>query len=125
MRNEPNLRAEKFKRDCPEYYGPKTPPGVNWGYFEIPKPSGLLRIISSGTPDPDQPQWEHVSVSLANRCPTWEEMCAVKDIFWKEDETVIQFHPRRLNYVNRMPYCLHLWRKVGLEEHELPPSGCV
>lgn len=37
--------------------------------------------------------WEHVSVSLNNRCPTWEEMCMVKDIFWGEDECVIQFHP--------------------------------
>lgn len=37
--------------------------------------------------------WEHVSVSLSNRCPTWEEMCMVKDIFWGEDECVIQFHP--------------------------------
>ena len=25
--------------------------------------------------------WEHVSVSLRNRCPTWDEMCLVKDIF--------------------------------------------
>lgn len=38
--------------------------------------------------------WEHVSVSLSNRCPTWEEMCMVKDIFWGEDECVIQFRPR-------------------------------
>lgn len=26
--------------------------------------------------------WEHVSVCPANRTPTWEEMCQVKDIFW-------------------------------------------
>ena len=25
--------------------------------------------------------WEHVSVSLQNRCPTWDEMCRIKDIF--------------------------------------------
>lgn len=29
--------------------------------------------------------WEHVSVSLRNRCPTWDEMCLVKDIFWRDD----------------------------------------
>ncbi len=24
--------------------------------------------------------WEHVSVSLPRRCPTWDEMCLIKDI---------------------------------------------
>ena len=68
--------------------------------------------------------WEHVSVSLARRCPTWEEMCMVKDIFWGEEECVVQFHPPRSEYVNRHPYCLHLWKKIG-EEYETPPKEYV
>ncbi|MEZ3438614.1 MAG: hypothetical protein K1W18_07020 [Oscillospiraceae bacterium] len=68
--------------------------------------------------------WEHVSVSFSTRCPTWEEMCKVKDMFWNEDECVIQYHPPKSEYVNNHPYCLHLWRKCG-ENFELPPKYYV
>lgn len=68
--------------------------------------------------------WEHVSVSYPNRCPTWEEMCRVKDIFWNDHECVVQFHPPKSDYVNNHPYCLHLWRKQG-ESFELPPKEFV
>lgn len=66
--------------------------------------------------------WDHVSVSLnkvvnrkreyVERCPTWEEMCHVKDIFWSKDETVVQFHPAEKDYKNCHPYCLHLWKSL-------------
>jgi len=120
MRNEPNLRIEQYRvQNNP--VGPSEP-GKNWGWFEIPRLGGLLRVMSSGTDTITG--WDHVSVSLRNRCPTWEEMCFVKDLFWREDETVVQFHPKKSKYVNKMQYCLHLWRKIG-EEHELPPDRCV
>lgn len=68
--------------------------------------------------------WEHVSVSLRDRCPTWEEMCYIKSVFWDTEDTVIQFHPPESEYVNNHPYCLHLWRKIG-QEAELPPRELV
>ena len=64
--------------------------------------------------------WEHVRVALLSRCPTWEEMCMVKDIFWNEDECAVQFHPPKSEYVNCHPHCLHLWKKIGVE-YETPP----
>jgi hypothetical protein len=57
--------------------------------------------------------WEHVSVSLPNRCPTWPEICLVKDMFWPEDQAVVQYHPRTSEYVNWHPFCLHLWRPIN------------
>lgn len=69
-------------------------------------------------------EWEHVSVSYNNRCPTWDEMCMVKDMFFYETECAIQFHPVKKDYVNIHPYCLHLWRKAT-SEFELPPKECV
>ena len=54
--------------------------------------------------------WDHVSVSLHNRCPTWDEMCAVKDIFFYPDECCVEYHPAEINYVNVHPYCLHIWK---------------
>ena len=68
--------------------------------------------------------WEHVSVSLPRRCPTCDEMCLIKDIFWDEEECVVQFHPPRSQYVDTHPYCLHLWKKIG-ETYETPPKEFV
>mgnify|MGYP006874677943 CR=1 FL=1 len=68
--------------------------------------------------------WEHVSVSYRRRTPTWDEMCKVKDMFWNDNETVVQYHPKKSEYKNLHPYCLHLWRKRG-EDFELPPREYV
>ena len=68
--------------------------------------------------------WEHVSVSLPDRCPTWDEMCKIKNKFWCADDAVMQYHPPASEYVNNHPHCLHLWRKCG-ENPELPPSILV
>ena len=68
--------------------------------------------------------WEHVSVSLPHRCLTWEEMCQVKDMFFMDDECVVQYHPPKSEYVNRHPYCLHLWRPLQ-QEMPMPPKGFV
>lgn len=59
--------------------------------------------------------WDHVSVSLANRCPTWEEMCEVKDIFFWPCECCVEYHPAKADYVNLYPYCLHIWRPQDVE----------
>ncbi len=54
--------------------------------------------------------WDHVSVSTRTRCPTWAEMCAVKDLFFRPDECCVEYHPAEADYVNRHPYCLHIWK---------------
>lgn len=66
--------------------------------------------------------WDHVSVSYENRCPTWEEMCKIKDAFFKEEETAIQYHPAKSEYVNLHPYCLHLWRAQSADKQAVLPD---
>jgi len=88
----------------------------NNGAFLIRFRTQDLRVIAS-----DGLGWDHVSVSLEKRNPNWEELCFIKDLFWEEEETVIQFHPKKSEYVNNHPYCLHLW-KNQYEEHQLPPG---
>lgn len=93
------------------YYGTTGTAG-NRGLFRLQRPDGTtLRMLSSGSGDPAF-AWEHVSVSVENkkRCPTWEEMCLVKDFFWDEEEVVMQLHPRKSEYVNCHPFVLHLWK---------------
>ena len=72
----------------------------------------------------DQMDWEHVSISTQGRCPTWEEMCRVKAMFWDEDDCVIQYHPPKSEYVNNHPHCLHLWRPSN-DNVPMPPSIMV
>lgn len=81
------------------------------GIFNIPLPSGETAgvVISNGG------GWEHVSVSIKGRCPRWQEMCFIKQLFWEDEEEVIQYHPKKSEYVNLHPYCLHLWRPIGVE----------
>jgi hypothetical protein len=72
----------------------------------------LYRIIASWGM-----KWEHVSISLPgqNRCPTWLEMCNMKNLFWREDETVIQYHPAKKDYINFHSFVLHLWLPIGVD----------
>lgn len=83
-----------------------------------------LKIIASDGLDGEYEAWEHVSVSLPNRCPTWTEMSLVKSLFWDDTDCVIQFHPPRSEYVNNHDYCLHLWRPI-VQQIPLPPSILV
>lgn len=84
--------------------------GRREGAFVVSYRGQAFHVIASegepGTPF----AWEHVSVSLSRRCPTWEEMCHMKELFWLPEEAVMQLHPPASEYVNRHPYCLHLWR---------------
>lgn len=95
------------------------------GCFIMAGPCGAqLRIIASAGDSREADGWEHVSVSIANRVPNWIEMCFVKDLFWSDDECVVQFHPPRADYVNNHPHCLHMW-KSAKAEFPRPPSWMV
>lgn len=98
-------------------------PEDTYGVFLIPFRSFKLKVLATDGKG-FSPQWEHVSVSLPNRCPNWEEMSFIKDLFWSEEEAVIQIHPPKSEYINNHPHCLHLWRSVDSEQ-PLPPSIMV
>lgn len=104
-----------------------SPNGSLYGYFRVLLDGKKLNVISSGERHGGDPysaeSWEHVSVSLFNRCPTWREMKFVKDLFWRPEELVVQFHPPHSSYVNQYENCLHLW--CSPFAIELPPLKCV
>lgn len=94
-----------------------------YGIFSIPlsPEESAIAIADNGLYDSE---WEHVSVSFSHRCLTWEEMCKIKDMFFFEDEAVMQIHPEKKNYVNFHEYTLHLWRPKT-KEIPLPPPRIV
>lgn len=59
--------------------------------------------------------WDHLSISLPHRCPTWDEMDQAKRLFFKREETAMQLHVPPAEHVNCHPHCLHIWRPHGLE----------
>jgi len=94
-------------------YGSTSQAGNN-GAFLIPLKQGTahhneanFQVVAS-----DGEGWEHVSVGLPKRTPTWEEMCYIKDFFWDKEDCVVQYHPPEANYVNNAKFTLHLWRPV-------------
>ena len=70
--------------------------------------------------------WEHVSVAPYKRniVPSWDDMCMIKDMFFEDNETVVQYHPAKSNYVNVLENCLHLWRPID-RELPVPPMILV
>lgn len=118
-----NLHEIDHYRDrSPEiisYYGSSGDGGT--GVFNLPSPRTqvTLRVIAS-----DGMDWDHVSVSLPNRCPNWTEMEHVKRTFFQEHETAMQLHVPPSDHINRHPYCLHLWRPQKAEIPR-PPAGMV
>lgn len=96
------------------------------GMFQIPIDNKLFCIIASNGMG-----WDHISVTLStldvnpiNRCPKWNEMCIIKEMFFEDDEVVMQLHPKKEDYVNDHPYCLHLW-KPQKQEIPTPPTFMV
>lgn len=68
----------------------------------VPTPLTVIAASDEG--------WDHVSVSAPGRCPTWNEMEAVKRLFFMDDECAMQLHVPPADHINVNPYVLHLWR---------------
>ena len=89
------------------------------GIIQTPLWQGTI-IISNGA------GWEHLSVAPIKKhiIPSWDDMCFIKELFWNDDEAVIQIHPPKDEYVSNKHNCLHLWR-CTYKEMVLPPSCLV
>ena len=103
--------------------------GVFWIPLDRERRCHALCISSTGN---KEIRWEHVSVrviekhnaKLIERVPNWPEMAVIKDMFWKDDECVVQYHPRREDYINHHHCVLHLWRPLDVPI-PMPPKECV
>jgi hypothetical protein len=91
----------------------------NNGAFVVPVGRVYANVIAS-----DGSGWEHVSISIAGRCPTWDEMTKIAAYFWDDTDVLVQFRPAKEDYVNCHPYTLHWWRPVNVSI-ATPPSILV
>ncbi len=105
----------------------QTPSGEWNGSYSIPAMTKGERLYVICSNDDG---WDHVSVSVqtrirrSKRCPTWEEMAMIKEMFWDDDEAVFQLHPPKEENVSMQDFCLHLWKSQKAEVPR-PPSHLV
>lgn len=99
--------------------------GFNGAFtFNIPgEARRVCCIASDGSFAKERPDlaWQHVSVSFGRasiKTPSWEVMCAVKALFWDDEDTVMQLHPPKSQWISNHPGCLHLWRPM-------PPNATI
>jgi hypothetical protein len=96
----------------------------NNGAFEIPLSNKTIAYAIAS----DSFGWQHVSVHIVSdgkqRTPTWAEMSKLKELFWEDDETVVQYHPKKSEYVNNHKHTLHLWKPIDVDI-PLPPTFLV
>lgn len=114
MRKHPNLRAEQCRDH--DYAESSMCAGTNAGRFFVKSRTAVMDTLCCVVGDGGG--WDHVSVSVIGkaRTPYWSEMCQVKDLFFRDDEVVMQLHPAKKDYVNNHPFVLHLWRPQTEEE---------
>lgn len=83
--------------------------------YRIPFNGIKLTVIATLDTDDNGITWEHVSVSLKNRLPTWQELMFIKMLFWDPEDEVLQFFPPQSEYINVHKNCLHLWRPINVD----------
>lgn len=74
-----------------------------------------LVVISSLATMEDGKNYLHVSTSFPDRIPNWDMLKTVKERFIGQDRDAFIYFPIDKEYVNVMPYCLHLWSEYEPE----------
>lgn len=90
--------------------------GRDAGCFRVMQQGVELHVIASAGGG-----WDHLSVSVDDRCPTWEEMECVRKHFTLPHEIWLQFGLPERDHINCHPHCLHWWRATH-RTVKLPPS---
>ncbi len=81
--------------------------------------SGLRVIVSTG--EFDGREWMHISMSRADRIPSYEDMKRAKAVF-AEERFGYQVFPPPADNVNIHQFCLHIWVPLS-GELPLPNFG--
>ena len=90
------MRAYKEIMESGKVWDIKIIGGIMYGFVKLPD-CGTCSVAFGNNED----GYEHVSVSPKHRyrIPSWDDMCALKDIFFRDEEEAYQIHPKKSEYV--------------------------
>lgn len=71
---------------------------------------GVIVIVSVS--EEEGQVWLHVSASKANAMPSYNDLCAIKDLFVGAERKAIEIHAPRSKHVNINPHVRHLWCRL-------------
>lgn len=108
--------AREFKEWILPFYWPfiQKLPARNWQFkidfasVWIESPYGL-RVMLGGQTEEDGKKWLHLSVSRANRVPSYDDLTKVKRMFFGEEAKAIFIFAPESEHINIHPFVLHLW----------------
>lgn len=72
-------------------------------------PSGSI-IVTQAAHDGDE--WIHASIARANRMPTYDDLCTLKEAVWGPEGEAYQAFVSASRHVNIHPNALHLWGRA-------------
>ena len=81
---------------------------------------GVRVLVTREDRGPDCGVWFHVSLSRANKLPSWRDVREVKDLFIGKDRCAIHMLPPEAFYINLHPHTLHLFTR--LDGPTVPPQ---
>ncbi len=121
MKNLHTLDKYRLREDERRIYGINGDSGN--GFFKVHVNGRSFKVIAS-----TDEEWEHVIVSLwsvrGKISPGWEDMNIIKKMFFDPGEQVVQYDPINMEYIQKHPYCIHLWRATR-ENIPSPPTDFV
>ena len=100
-----DMQPPRLRRPVPDDWTPLASPAPALGWIH---PDGVKVLLSTDR-IADGSWWLHVSLSRADRLPSWDEIRLVKDLFVGRNRAAVQVLPPDRDYVNLHRYCLHLW----------------
>lgn len=88
----------------PVQFGPD-----GWRLDRLDRTARIIATVGP-TPQDDEDNWLHVSISRPSSMPTYEDLTMLHKVFWPDGYAVQVFAPPA-KHINIHSYALHLWGK--------------
>ena len=87
-----------------------TFPGIEWPVATVwIHPLMHIKVLRSFAYFDHDEKWIHISFSREDRIPSWSDLTKVKNDFLGDEREAIKLIPKKNDYVNFDPFCLHIW----------------
>ena len=89
--------------------------GRYWAQSDPNRLRAMVTVDLLDVADGTAGHWLHLSVTRANRLPTWGDLVLVRDELGFADRVFVQLLPPARAWLNVHSYCLHLFHRLDAE----------